>query len=182
MPIGAGPVVAFVRGAPPRGKGASPAASTWNESPSTVTRRWCGRTSGSSITTSLEGSDPTVSVVASPKSRRATVARYDVGEERSHSSVSCRSCSIARVTESAAARSSRTGVATVASRATANGARLGVHRLQEFLVRLRLGELVHAELHRLDGREVVEELPQDPDLPQLLALQEQFLLERAGLA
>jgi hypothetical protein len=85
------------------------ADSTRNESPATVTRRCVDATSGSSIRTSLPAALPTVIVVFSPKSRRAMVARYDVGEVFSHCRVSSRSFSIARVSESVSAAVSRTG-------------------------------------------------------------------------
>ena len=48
---------------------------TWNESPTTVTRRWCGSTSGSSMRTSLSAARPTVSAVLSRKSTRRMAAR-----------------------------------------------------------------------------------------------------------
>ena len=50
-------------------------ASTWKESPATVTRRWRGFTPASPSLTSLAESLPTVSEGRSPKSRRETVAK-----------------------------------------------------------------------------------------------------------
>src|SRR6266545_1763118 len=56
-----------------------------------------------------------------------------------------------------------------------------VHRGQEFLVRLRELELVQQELHALHGVELGERLAQEPDLLELVLLEEQLFLPRARL-
>src|SRR3989441_12704525 len=56
-----------------------------------------------------------------------------------------------------------------------------VHRGQELLVRLRELELVQQELHALHGVELGERLAQEPDLLELVLLEEQLFLPRARL-
>src|SRR5437667_2163791 len=56
-----------------------------------------------------------------------------------------------------------------------------VHRGQEFLVRLRELELVQQELHALHGVELGERLAQEPDLLELVLLEEQLFLPRPRL-
>src|SRR5262249_9117950 len=54
------------------------------------------------------------------------------------------------------------------------------HRVEEFLVRLRAAHLGEQELHRVDGVQRVQELPQDPDPVELLLVHQELFLARAG--
>src|SRR5499426_1433967 len=56
-----------------------------------------------------------------------------------------------------------------------------MHRGQELLVRLGELELVQQELHPLDRVELGERLAKEPDLLQLVLLEEQLFLPRARL-
>src|SRR5882672_7765506 len=56
-----------------------------------------------------------------------------------------------------------------------------MHRGQEFLVRLGELELVQQQLHPLDGVELGERLAKEPDLLELVLLEEQLFLPRARL-
>src|SRR5574341_2147044 len=56
-----------------------------------------------------------------------------------------------------------------------------VHGREEFAVRLRELELVEQELHRLHGVQLGEGLAQEPDLLELVLLEEQLFLARARL-
>src|SRR5262249_42176005 len=56
-----------------------------------------------------------------------------------------------------------------------------VHRAEEVRVRLGRSHVLENDLHRVDGREGVEDLPQRGDPDQVLRPQKQLLLPRAGL-
>src|SRR5262245_18319519 len=56
-----------------------------------------------------------------------------------------------------------------------------MHRGEELLVATRLLELVQQQLHGLDGVQLGQRLAQEPDLLQLVLLEQQLLLARAGL-
>src|SRR5262245_3339629 len=56
-----------------------------------------------------------------------------------------------------------------------------VHLVQEVLVALRQLELVQQELHRLDRIQLRERLPEEPDLLELILLEQQLLLAGSRL-
>src|SRR5262249_42174654 len=56
-----------------------------------------------------------------------------------------------------------------------------MHRGEELLVAARLLELVEQQLHGLDGVQLGQRLAQEPDLLQLVLLEQQLLLAGAGL-
>src|ERR1700675_3448746 len=56
-----------------------------------------------------------------------------------------------------------------------------IHLVQEVLIGLGELELVEQELHRLDGVELGQRLPKQPDLLQLVLLEEELFLAGAGL-
>src|SRR5258708_4912166 len=58
--------------------------------------------------------------------------------------------------------------------------RSSAHRVEELLVRLRAAHLREQELHRIDGVQGMEQLPQDPDAVELLLVHQELLLARAG--
>src|SRR5512140_3799513 len=57
----------------------------------------------------------------------------------------------------------------------------GGHRTEKLLVRLGLLQALEEQLHRLDRRQRVEHLAQDPDAVELALLDEELLLARAAL-
>ena len=57
---------------------------------------------------------------------------------------------------------------------------LGLHRRQEFSVRLRLGKAFKDDFHLLDRRERVEHASHDPDAVEVFLVDEQFFFSRAG--
>src|SRR3990172_971665 len=56
-----------------------------------------------------------------------------------------------------------------------------VHRGQELLVGLRQLELVQQELHALHGIQLREDFPEEPDLRELVLLQQELFLPGPGL-